>query len=87
MTTRLSQLWWDDWDLGHNFHATKQSERDTLSPPARYTVLDHLPALNHRRYAEEANAGRHDKKVKKPASCFRQRLNPKNDAPQQEFLA
>jgi hypothetical protein len=57
---------WNDLDLGHGFHATKQGERYTLSEPARRTVLDRLLALNHQRYAEEVKAGLHDKKKPKP---------------------
>jgi hypothetical protein len=53
---------WDDLELGHGFHATKQGERYTLSETARRTVLDRLLALNHQRYAEELAAGLHDKK-------------------------
>jgi hypothetical protein len=63
-------------DLGHGFHATKQSERYTLSEPARRTVLDRLLALNHHRYAEEVKAGLHEKgakKAKKTQSAARRR--------------
>lgn len=56
---------WSDLDLGHSFHATKQSERFTISESARRTVLDRLLALNHQRYAEEVKAGLHDKGSKK----------------------
>jgi hypothetical protein len=56
---------WSDLDLGHDFHATKQGERYTLSEPARRTVLDRLLALNHQRYEEEVKAGLHDKGAKK----------------------
>lgn len=60
---------WDDLDLGHGFHQTKQGTRYTLSEPARREVLDRLLALNHQRYAEEVAAGLHDKgKKKKPAA-------------------
>ena len=59
---------WSDLDLGHDFHATKQGERYTLSESARRTVLDRLLALNHQRYAEEVKAGLHDKATKKAAS-------------------
>jgi hypothetical protein len=53
---------WSDLDLGHDFHATKQGARYTLSEPARRTVLARLLALNHQRYEEEVKAGLHDKK-------------------------
>ncbi|MEN9935518.1 MAG: hypothetical protein RLZZ387_2097 [Chloroflexota bacterium] len=53
---------WDDLDLGHGFHQTKQGLRYTISEPARRTVLDRLLALNHQRHAEEVAAGLHEKK-------------------------
>ncbi|WP_435017954.1 Eco57I restriction-modification methylase domain-containing protein [Tundrisphaera sp. TA3] len=58
---------WDDLDLGHGFHETKQGVRFTLSEPARREVLARLLRLNHERYAGEVAQGLHDKKVK-PAS-------------------
>jgi hypothetical protein len=56
---------WDDLDLGHGFHQTKQGLRYTISEAARREVLDRLLALNHARYAEEVAAGLHDKGAKK----------------------
>ncbi len=44
---------WEDLDLGHGFHETKQGLRYTLSEDARRKVLDKLLALNHARHAEE----------------------------------
>ncbi|UTV80129.1 hypothetical protein MQE22_08845 [Acidithiobacillus sp. YTS05] len=44
---------WQDFDLGHGFHETKQGIRFTLSEAARREVLDRLLALNHQRHAEE----------------------------------
>jgi hypothetical protein len=44
---------WNDLDLGHGFHETKQGVRYTISEPARRIVLDRLLALNHQRHAEE----------------------------------
>ena len=52
---------WQDLDLGHGFHQTKQGLRYTISEAARRTVLDRLLALNHARYAEEVAEGLHDK--------------------------
>jgi hypothetical protein len=57
---------WNDLDLSHCFHPTKQGERYTLSESARRTVLDRLLQLNHTRYAEEVKAGLHEKGAKKP---------------------
>jgi hypothetical protein len=44
---------WNDLDLGHGFHETKQGPRYTISEAARCKVLDLLLALNHQRHAEE----------------------------------
>jgi hypothetical protein len=60
---------WDDLDLGHCFHETKQGIRFTISEAARREVLQRLLKLNHERYAEEVKQGLHDKKkgaAKKP---------------------
>lgn len=53
---------WDDLELGHGFHETKQGVRFTISEPARREVLQSLLKLNHERYAEEVKQGLHDKK-------------------------
>lgn len=47
---------WQDMDLGHNFHETKQGVRFTISEAARREMLDRLLALNHQRHAEELAA-------------------------------
>jgi len=56
---------WQDLDLGHGFHQTKQGDRFTISETARREVLDRLLELNHQRYAEEVAQGLHDKGKKK----------------------
>ena len=56
---------WDDLALDHNFHETKQGIRYTISEAARREILDRLLQLNHQRYAEEVEAGLHDKGKKK----------------------
>ncbi|MEZ0372717.1 MAG: DNA methyltransferase [Candidatus Sericytochromatia bacterium] len=53
---------WEDLDLGHGFHETKQGLRYTVSEAARLELLDRLLALNHERYAEEVAQGLHKKK-------------------------
>jgi hypothetical protein len=53
---------WEDLNLGHGFHQTKQGLRYTMSEAARREALDRLLALNHRRYAEEVAAGLHERK-------------------------
>jgi hypothetical protein len=55
---------WDDLDLGHGFHETKQGVRFTISESARREVLDRLLRLNHERYDEEVAQGLHDKGAK-----------------------
>ena len=52
---------WDDLDLGHGFHETKQGVRYTISEEARREVLGRLLKLNHERYAEEEAMGLHEK--------------------------
>lgn len=44
---------WQDLELDHGFHETKQGMRYTISEAARREVLDRLLALNHQRHAEE----------------------------------
>lgn len=44
---------WQEIELGHGFHETKQGIRYTISETARREVLDRLLALNHQRHAEE----------------------------------
>jgi len=56
---------WDDLDLDHGFHETKQGVRYTISEPARREVLQRLLKLNHERYEEEVKQGLHDKKKSK----------------------
>ena len=56
---------WDDLDLGHGFHETKQGLRYTISEEARREVLGRLLKLNHERYAEEVAMGLHEKGAKK----------------------
>jgi len=59
---------WEDLDLGHGFHDTKQGLRYTINEEARREVLDRLLLLNHERYEEEIREGLHEKvKGKKKA--------------------
>ena len=48
---------WDDLQLEHGFHETKQGIRYTISEAARREVLDRLLLLNHQRYEEEQREG------------------------------
>jgi Eco57I restriction-modification methylase/MmeI, target recognition domain len=56
---------WDDLELDHGFHETRQGTRYTVGPEARQEILDRLLELNHERYAVEVAAGLHDKKRRK----------------------
>ena len=56
---------WQDLELQHDFHQTKQGLRFTISETARREVLDRLLQLNHERYAAEKAQGLHDKGKKK----------------------
>jgi len=49
---------WQDLDLGHGFHDTKQGLRYTISEAARREVSDRLLALNHARHEAEELAGK-----------------------------
>ena len=60
----VSAYGWDDFDLEHGFHETKQGVRFTISEAARREVLDRLLELNHQRYAEEVGQGLHEKGAK-----------------------
>lgn len=59
---------WDDLDLEHGFHKTRQGLRFTISEKARQEVLQRLLKLNHERYAEEVELGLHIKGKRKKMS-------------------
>ena len=61
---------WNDLELEHGFHETKQGVRFTVSDRVRVEILDRLLELNHKRYAEElpapeTNKPKTEKKIKK----------------------
>ena len=72
---------WDDLELGHDFHETKQGVRFTISESARREVLQRLLKLNHERYAEEEKQGLHGKKgaAKKAAPKKKAASKPTKD--------
>ncbi|PIE68547.1 MAG: TetR family transcriptional regulator [Deltaproteobacteria bacterium] len=70
---------WDDLDLGHGFHETKQGIRFTISEDARREVLQRLLKLNHERYEEEVAQGLHDKKKKKASTPRKKKTSPAKD--------
>jgi len=59
---------WGDLDLDHGFWDTSQGRRYTIGPAARAEVLDRLLEQNHQRYAEEAAAGLHAKRTRRPGN-------------------
>ncbi|MHC5748206.1 MAG: Eco57I restriction-modification methylase domain-containing protein [Nostoc sp.] len=78
---------WQDLELSHGFHQTKQGLRFTISETARREVLDRLLELNHQRYAEEVSQGLHDKGKKKGKSGVKKKAQvqpkePDNDSEQ-----
>ena len=52
---------WDDIDLDHGFHDTRQGVRYTVGPVAQREILDRLLELNHERYAAEVAVGLHER--------------------------
>lgn len=70
---------WDDLDLCHGFHVTKQGIRFTISEKARREVLQHLLKLNHERYEKEVAQGLHAKKKKKTSTSRKKKLSPAKD--------
>lgn len=67
---------WNDLNLGHGFHETKQGIRFTISEDARRKVLQRLLKLNHERYEEEVAQGLHDKGKK--GKCSKKAESGKN---------
>jgi hypothetical protein len=63
---------WDDLELDHRFHETRQGIRYTVGPAAQQEILDRLLELNHQRYADQVAAGLH--KTTKKASAAEVRL-------------
>jgi hypothetical protein len=75
---------WEDIELDHDFHETKQGIRFTICEKARREILDRLLQLNHQRYAEEVAKGLHDKGKKKAKSSGKKKVQEKvnNDVEQ-----
>ena len=65
---------WEDIELDHDFHETKQGIRFTICENARREILDRLLQLNHQRYAEETAKGLHDKSKKKAKSVGKKKV-------------
>ncbi len=86
---------WDNLELEHGFHETKQGLRYTISDVARREVLGRLLMLNHERYAEEVAMGLHEKGAKKGKQATKgskdrkrtdENLNQQAISPAQETL-
>ena len=71
---------WDDLDLQHGFHETKQGLRYTISEITRREGLDRLLLLNHQRHEEEVHEGLFDKgaQAKKSRSAKTAKTLPQN---------
>jgi hypothetical protein len=65
---------WEDIELDHDFHETKQGIRFTICENARREILDRLLQLNHQRYAEEVAKDLHDKSKKKAKSVGKKKV-------------
>jgi hypothetical protein len=65
---------WEDIELDHDFHETKQGIRFTICENTRKEILDRLLQLNHQRYAEEVAKGLHDKGKKKAKSSGKKKV-------------
>ncbi|UUO15317.1 Eco57I restriction-modification methylase domain-containing protein [Dolichospermum heterosporum] len=79
---------WEDIDLDHDFHETKQGIRFTICENARREILDRLLQLNHQRYAEEVAEGLHDKGKKKAKGGGKKKVQEEvnNDVKQIEMF-
>lgn len=79
---------WEDIELDHDFHETKQGIRFTICENARREILDRLLQLNHQRYAEEVAEGLHDKGKKKAKGGGKKKVQEEvnNDVKQIEIF-
>ncbi|MDM3849194.1 MAG: hypothetical protein PT119_04245 [Aphanizomenon gracile PMC627.10] len=79
---------WEDIELDHDFHETKQGIRFTICENARREILDRLLQLNHQRYAEEVAEGLHDKGKKKAKGGGKKKVQEEvnNDVKQIEMF-
>lgn len=79
---------WNDLDLSHGFHETKQGIRFTISEEARREILQRLLKLNHERYEEEVAQGLHSKKkTQKTSTPRKKKSNPDRDNDQLELFS
>jgi hypothetical protein len=79
---------WEDIELDHDFHDTKQGIRFTICENARREILDRLLQLNHQRYAQEVAEGLHDKGKKKAKGGGKKKVQEEvnNDVKQIEMF-
>lgn len=62
---------WENLELDHGFHPTKDGTRHTISPAARAEVMRRLLLLNGERYEEELRRGLHKKKRRRGTKARR----------------
>lgn len=62
---------WNDLNLKHGFHETRQGIRFTIAPDIQTEILDRLLELNHVRYKEELDRGLHTREAKKRRAAAR----------------
>ncbi len=72
---------WNDLELGHGFHETRQGVRFTVTAAAREQVLARLLSLNHDRYADEVRRGLHEPKRHATSKRAETGPNPQFDLP------
>jgi hypothetical protein len=78
---------WPGLELAHDFYATKQGVRFTLSEPTRGAMIQGLIALNRRRHEEEARVSIQNKSVNPGAGRRASRRSKlENTAVQGELL-
>ncbi len=79
---------WQDIELDHDFHVTKQGIRFTICENARREILDRLLKLNHQIYEEEVAKGLHHKGNKKAKTGGKEKVkeNVNNDIQQMDLF-
>ena len=76
---------WQDIDLSHAFHETKQGLRFTISEAARKEVLRRLSELNRQRYEEEVAQGLHGNTALHTSTPKRRRTSADVPQPSLDF--
>jgi len=75
----ITSYGWNDLDLRHNFHETKNGIRFTISEEAHNEVLQRLLKLNHERHDEEVKQSERGIERKKTSVTRKKKISlPKN---------